>query len=313
MMPAQTGDPYADYGWASLRLFLKGWQPVVARDARYEYSNLGFGLLGHALALRAGTDYLSLLGRRVLAPLGLRGLIGVDADLPRPVLPGHDSEGRPVPPWHFQSVTAGAGALRGSVRGVTRYAQAALGQFDHPLHAAFTLCLQRHADGAAPINPIGLAWLLAPLNGRTVFNHDGGTGGFSSSLWLDPQRGRASVVLANAQVPVNDLALHLLDRSVPLRDLAATTQPAIVLPAAQLQPYAGVYALNPQFRLSIRADGGRLFAQATGQGEFELFAKAPRRFFAKITPLEVEFDAADGAPPALTLFQGAAKLRFVRD
>jgi hypothetical protein len=32
------------------------------------------------------------------------------------------------------------------------------------------------------MNPQGLAWLLAPLNGRTVFNHGGMTGGFTSSL-----------------------------------------------------------------------------------------------------------------------------------
>lgn len=155
-----------------------------------------------------------------------------------------------------------------------------------------------------------MAWLLAPLNGRTVFNHDGGTGGFSSSLWLDPSRGRATVVLANAQVPVGDLALHLLDDSAPLRDLSATRQASVTLTAEQLQPLPGIYALNAQFKLTVRADGQRLFAQATGQGEFELFAKAPRRFFAKVAPLEVEFDA-DGK--ALTLFQGGATLRFARE
>lgn len=62
--------------------------------------------------------------------------------------------------------------------------------------------------------------------------------------------------------------------------------------------------------MTIRADGQQLFAQATGQGEFELFAKAQRRFFAKVAPLEIEF-GADGK--ALTLFQGGAMPRFVRE
>ncbi|TNY06640.1 hypothetical protein EW661_22420, partial [Escherichia coli] len=99
-----------DYDWASLQLFLKGWQPAVARDSRYEYSNLGFGLLGHALALREGTDYATLLTRRVLQPLGLTAHLGFDDT---GLLPGHDAQGRPVPAWHFGSTTAGAGALRG--------------------------------------------------------------------------------------------------------------------------------------------------------------------------------------------------------
>ncbi|MEO6278174.1 serine hydrolase [Roseateles sp.] len=305
--PAKADDPYADYDWAALGLFLKSWQPAVPRDSRFEYSNLGFGLLGHALALRQGTDYATLLTRRVLEPLGLQRHVGFG----RPaLLQGHDAQGKPVSVWHFQSPTAGAGALHGSARGLLRYAEAALGGYEHPLREAFALCLQRRAAGSAPINPIGLAWLLAPLNGRTVFNHDGGTGGFSSSLWLDPQRGRAAVVLANAQVPVTDLALHLLDESMPLRDFAATRQASITLPAEQLQPMAGVYAVTPQFKLTVRAEGQRLFAQATGQGEFELFAKAPRRFFAKIAPLEIEFD---GDAKALTLYQGGAQPRFLRE
>lgn len=304
---AHPADPYADYDAAALWAFLKDWQPAVERDSRFEYSNLGYGLLGHALALRHGTDYLTLLSRRVLAPLGLQSSIGVGR---AGLLQGHDAAGRAVPAWQFQSPTAGAGALQGSARGLLRFAEAALGGFDHPLREAFALCLQRRADGAAPINPIGLAWLLAPLNGRTVFTHDGGTGGFSSSLWLDPSRRRAALVLANAQRPVGDLALHLLDPEVPLRDAAPAPPPAIALTEAQLQPLAGVYALNPQFKLSVRVDGTRLLAQASGQPEFELFANAPRRFFAKVAALEVEFDAdARG----LTLFQGGAALRFTRD
>ena len=307
MSPANVADPYADYDWPALRGFVKSWQPVVERDSRFEYSNLAFGLLGHALALRQGSDYATLLTRRVLDPLGLQGQVGFGL---RGLLPGHDDQGRPVAAWHFGSPTAGAGALHGTVRGLLRYAQAAMGGFEHPLREAFALCLRRHAAGGAPANPIGLAWVLASLNGRTLFTHDGGTGGFRSSLWLDPSRGCASVVLCNAAIEVNDLALHLLDASVPLADRSATRQAGITLTAAQLQPLAGVYALNPQFKLTVRAAGQRLLAQATGQGEFELFAKSPRRFFAKVTPLEIEFDADD---KALTLFQGGNKLRFVRE
>lgn len=313
MAPARPADPYADYGWESLALFIKTWKPEVARDSRYEYSNLGFGLLGQTLALRAGTGYAALLTRRVLEPLGLRGLVGFDGNLPRPVLPGHSADRRPVSAWHFLDASAAAGALRGSVRGLLRYADAAMGGFEHPLREAFALCLQPQGASNKPINPVGLAWLLAPLDGRTVFNHDGGTAGFSSSLWLDPQRRRAAVVLANAQVGVNDLALHLLDERLPLKDFAATRQASIDLTPAAVAPLAGSYALNAQFRLKLRADGARLFAQASGQGEFELFAKAPRRFFARVTALEIEFDGEQGEPPALTLYQGGNRLRFARE
>jgi CubicO group peptidase (beta-lactamase class C family) len=54
-----------------LRTFLQ--RHTLARDIgeRFEYSNLGTGLLGVLLASRAGADYESLVRERILAPLGM--------------------------------------------------------------------------------------------------------------------------------------------------------------------------------------------------------------------------------------------------
>ena len=56
LKPADAGDPYADYGPARLYEFLSAY--TLPRDIgeKYEYSNLGVGLLGHALALKAGVE-----------------------------------------------------------------------------------------------------------------------------------------------------------------------------------------------------------------------------------------------------------------
>jgi serine-type D-Ala-D-Ala carboxypeptidase/endopeptidase len=64
-------NPLADYTVQQLYAFLSEY--VLPRDigAEYEYSNLGFGLLGHALARRAATNYQQLLAERVLQPLGM--------------------------------------------------------------------------------------------------------------------------------------------------------------------------------------------------------------------------------------------------
>jgi CubicO group peptidase (beta-lactamase class C family) len=317
LAPSLPQDPYADYDEARLQAFVGSWQPTRPRDAAFEYSNLGYGLLGYALAREAGQALDVLLRDQVLAPLGLQGMV-----LARPGTPagrlatGHDAQGQAVPPWHFD-VLAGAGALRATLAETVHYAQAALGVVDNPLAPAFRLALTPRAEGPSPSSRIGLGWLFGPLNGRTVANHDGATFGFSSSLFLDLDRQRAGLVLANAMVPINDLALHLLDAAVPLRDLAAEAQatqaPAISLPEAALAELAGRYALNPQFKLVLRVEGQRLFAQATGQGEFELFASAPRRFFARVTPLQIHFEGEAGTPPALELRQAGQRLRFVRE
>jgi CubicO group peptidase (beta-lactamase class C family) len=57
LRPKSMTNPYADYTVEQMYEFLSGYQ--LTRDAgeEYEYSNIGVGLLGHALARRAGLSY----------------------------------------------------------------------------------------------------------------------------------------------------------------------------------------------------------------------------------------------------------------
>lgn len=324
--PKQPADPYADYDEQRLWAALAAWKPDHRRGARFEYSNLGFGLLGEALARRLKADYATALAQRVFAPLGLGGLVVRTAGTRvERLAQGHDAERRPVAPWQF-AVMAGAGAVSGSARELARYAQCALGQIDNPLAPAFRLAMQRHADGPEPRVGMGLGWMLPTVAGRALVNHDGGTFGMSSSLFLEPAAGRAAAVLANALVVVQDLALHALDGSTPLRNVAAEAaqrqaaaeRTAAAVPADAMKPLEGTYALTPQFKIAMRVRDGRLFSQATGQGEFELFAREagnPLRWFARVAPIEIEFEAPDapsGQSPAFELRQSGQRLRAVR-
>lgn len=71
MPSADPRNPYADYTEAQLDSFLKGHGLTRDIGATYEYSNLGVGLLGRALARRGDGDYETVLRQRVLKPLGL--------------------------------------------------------------------------------------------------------------------------------------------------------------------------------------------------------------------------------------------------
>ena len=61
--PKDLNNPYADYSVEQLYQFLSGYQLTRDIGSRYEYSNLGGGLLGHVLARRAGMDYDVRVGR----------------------------------------------------------------------------------------------------------------------------------------------------------------------------------------------------------------------------------------------------------
>lgn len=320
-MPNGTrADPYVDYREQHLLAFLKSREVLMEtdagktskrRDEAYAYSNLGYGLLGYLLARAADTSYAELLQKRVLTPLGLSSTYldipaGERTRFSDPHYVDRDGTLKRNRHWRFD-IMAPAGALIMNARDMGRYAQAASGATDTPLKAAFALAQKRYGDGMGPINPQGLGWILAPLNGRTVFSHDGMTGGFASSLWVDPDRKSAVAVLSNANVPVTDIALHLLEPAIPLKNLAAMRATAVPVDAKTLAQYVGTYTLSPTFSVTVRQRDGKLFAQATNQGEFELFGKSDTTFFARITPLEVVFeDVKDGRAMRFQLTQNGS-------
>lgn len=312
MKPANAADPYADYSEAQLLEALRAYRATRRRDEAFEYSNFATGLLAWLLAQRAKQPLGQLLQERIYTPLGL----GRPADLPR--VPGHDAQGVPVPAWHFSEPSAGAGAIVMSAAQLARFGQAALGQFEHPLRPAFELALQVHSPlGHQPGMTMGLGWMLSQRGGLRLATHDGATFGFSSSLWLNLGEQRGGLVLSNAALNIADIAMHLTNERLPLRDVAAekqiVNQPTLSLSAEQLAPLVGVYAASPQFQLTVRTRDGKLFAQATGQGEFELFAASPRRFFAKLVPLQIEFSGDSGPADSLVIEQGGRKTPFRRE
>jgi CubicO group peptidase (beta-lactamase class C family) len=70
--PADQTNPLADYGAPELYQFVS--QHGLGKDAKPEflYTNLGFALLGQALAERAKTGYRELLQHEIAGPLGMK-------------------------------------------------------------------------------------------------------------------------------------------------------------------------------------------------------------------------------------------------
>nr|WP_290931422.1 serine hydrolase [Haliscomenobacter sp.] len=77
-----------------------------------------------------------------------------------------------------------------------------------------------------------------------------------------------------------------------------------VVEESVLESYVGVYELAPNFTITITRTGSQLFGQATGQGQFELFAKSATEFFLKVVEAKVTFSVKDGKVESMTLFQG---------
>ncbi|MHB1164032.1 MAG: serine hydrolase domain-containing protein [Candidatus Nanopelagicales bacterium] len=194
------------YGDSLADLLVQASATGVGRR-RFRYSNLGFELLGHAIASAHGTRFADLLRTRVTGPLGMeRTYAPYEAqDLGPRALPGHSRRGRARDPWTGEAV-APAGGIRATIMDMTTLARALL---DGTAPGVGALDPVERVAGPARI---GAAWMTVPRNGRTLTWHNGRTGGFSAWIGLDRARGSGAVVLSATSRSVDRLGEALLDR-----------------------------------------------------------------------------------------------------
>jgi D-alanyl-D-alanine-carboxypeptidase/D-alanyl-D-alanine-endopeptidase len=295
-LPKDGLDPYADYDAAKLKAFLAGYQLPRDPGATYEYSNLGFGLLGYALAQSEHTTWSAMTDETILKPLGMTMSGAVLSDAMRAHLaPGHDNLGNAVKNWDFD-VLAGAGAIRSTANDLLRYLKASMGIDPSPLAAAMKLA-QAPLSEMNKTSRIGLAWMTSRTG---IIWHNGGTGGYRSYLGFTADRQHGVIILSNTAVDLDDLGFATLNPRVPL----APAYKAIVLPNASLDEYVGTYKLADKFLLKMFRVGDGMFAQATGQGPIPVFPSAPNEFFAKAVRASASFTRnADGVVTGLVLHQ----------
>ena len=198
--PADPANPYADYSEKNLYEYIAKVGLALNPKATFSYSNLGMGLLGEALANRAGIPYAQLLQSKVLGPLGMaHTYIQIPAAEQKEFLPGHDLRDAAVHAWDLDSM-APAGGIRSDAADMMRYLRA---QLDPPAgKLAQAVALQHQPEADADGGKIALNWMIEPTNG--VFWHNGGTGGFTSYAFFQPDRKLAGVVLVNRSSALAD-------------------------------------------------------------------------------------------------------------
>ncbi|HSA96840.1 MAG TPA: serine hydrolase domain-containing protein [Acidobacteriota bacterium] len=209
--PADLGNPYADYGPDRLYEFLSRYTLPRPIGERYEYSNLGVGLLGQALALKAGLSYEALIRRRVLEPLGMTDTaITLTGSMKERLAVGTNPMLHPAKYWDL-NVLAGAGALRSTARDMLKFLAAAMGLRETPLRRAFDLMAEKSRPTRTPDLEVALGWHIWKKYGTEIVWHNGGTGGFRSFAGFVPAKRTGVVVLCDTSFGVDDIGLHALE------------------------------------------------------------------------------------------------------
>ncbi|HYW13729.1 MAG TPA: serine hydrolase [Longimicrobium sp.] len=302
-VPADTGNPYAQYSVQTVYDFLNGHELRRDIGAEYEYSNLGVGLLGIALGRAAGTSVKELIRERIVEPLGMRMTsYEREGEIAAWLAKGRHSSGRQAPYWDAGEAIAGAGGLRANVEDMLLYLRAQLTPPDNALGRAIRQAQQvQHtfASGQA----IGLTWSVRDAGGRTILSHSGGTGGFNTYIGFDPERRTGIVMLTNTGGFEDDFAADFMMRGAPL------SLPEVRVARDVLARYPGTYEVAPGRPMIVRLeDDGTMTVRVGGNVRFRMYAESDSTFYLKRAPWRVRFTRdASGAVGGLVLDLGGTE------
>lgn len=295
-MPAAGGQAGAETA-AWLYRFLARYELPREIGAEREYSNLGYWLLGEALAARAGLPYASLLEKRILRPLRLRSTVfTVPPRLLAKLAAGHDAALQPAPSISSLPLYAAmpaAGGLLSTAEDLSKLLEVALGYERSPLAPVIAAQIRTRRPTSRPGIEQALGWMVEGVGDDPLVFHDGGTLGYASAVAWDPGKRVGVVVLSNQVAGVADLARHLLRPDIPLEARPAFSKPQeIALAPAVLDGYAGSYEAPEEGVFVITREGDFLTIQppaSWGLPKLRLRAESPRDFFVSELPLRVTF------------------------
>jgi CubicO group peptidase (beta-lactamase class C family) len=186
-------NPYKKYGDKELEDYLKNLLKLDnSNSKKYLYSNLGAGILGNTLGLSQKTSFQNLLQKRIFDKYKMENSFMSSQNLGSKLVKGLNENGEIISNWDFDSLFGGGGILS-CTEDLAKFASAQLN------HKNKELSLTR--TPTFTINDkmkIGLGWhILKSGNNKELIWHNGGTGGYSSSMSINIKEKTAVIILSN--------------------------------------------------------------------------------------------------------------------
>lgn len=214
LLGKDPGNPYAEYRLPNLKGTLANITLTRPIGSKFDYSNLGVGLLGHAVAKAGKASSLEeLMIQRIANPLGMVDTrMQLSEEQQQRLADGVSSFRLKASPWTFGCLE-GCGALRSTVRDLLAYVEANLGRRETDLKAAFQMAHQPWRETRREGESIGLCWIRKkpPSENRTVVWHNGGTGGYRSFVAFVPETNVGVVVLSTSTNFVDAVGVAILE------------------------------------------------------------------------------------------------------
>jgi D-alanyl-D-alanine carboxypeptidase len=296
--PAFLTDMAKDFTLAQLIATFKDDPLEFDPGSRFAYSNSGYILLGAIIEKASGQPYDQYLAQHIFTPLGMTHTAYEGHERTSGVKAlGYRAEGDTYVPALPISMTQpyAAGALVSNVDDLARWdAAIASGKLltAATWQKAFTPYTLTAGPNAGTQTDYGAGWSINKLYGMPMINHSGGIPGFMTHVLRLPSEHVYVAVLENADsgaVPPNEVAgpAALLAMGKPYHE-----HKEIALPAAQLDPYAGVYNMKQtdhDANVTFRRAGDHLTMQWPGSRVVSLRAFSSTNFYSPASLSWLEF------------------------
>jgi D-alanyl-D-alanine-carboxypeptidase/D-alanyl-D-alanine-endopeptidase len=281
----------ASYTAHDLYNFLSHYTLKEEIGTTWTYSNLGFGLLGHALSVHAGKDYEALIRERITNKLGMKSTaVTLTAEMKSRTGTGHTADLQPAPEWNVP-LLQGCGSLHSTANDLLTFAGACAGLIKSPLDSALALMVKVRRPGQQFIQGLGW-WIMFEQGDQCVMTHPGATLGYSSTIAYDPKMQVGVVVLSNSVGgDVGSIAWHVLRPSLWPWTTKAQTRKEAHVDNTLLRSYAGAYTGPEGAAIAIECDsvGIILKTPTTPPEGLRLSAENEKNFFVPGIDLQVLF------------------------
>ena len=193
LLLVDQNNPYKDYDEEKIIQYLtKEIELKQEPGTKYEYSNLGAGILGFELASISKSSYESLLQENIFKKYKMLNSTSKKDKIKSKLTKGLNPNGEVTSNWDFDAL-AGGGAIFSTIEDLSKFA---LAQFDNE-NKELTLT-QKPTFKVNDNMSIGLGWhILKRKNGGKLIWHNGGTGGYTSSMALDLENKNGIIILSN--------------------------------------------------------------------------------------------------------------------
>lgn len=186
-------NPYKSYDYEKFTgLLARPYSWSAAPGEKYEYSNLGMGLLGYTLRQVHQESYEDLLRKQIFEPLKMNNSTTKRKKIKSKLVPAYNWKGRRTKNWDLSEME-GAGAILSTVADLARYAQwnfSAL-QGDLALMKEETVAVNETLA-------VALGWFInIAENERPFLWHKGETGGYKAEMAIDPDQQKSVIILTN--------------------------------------------------------------------------------------------------------------------